>query len=173
MHDRPALRRRSQAMTPRQAMDFVRYHGLVLESAKGADPSLAERVAGQPINGSWWAHPKGDEIYELTKKMRESAILLVCTLARGRITYIHRRLWPAFVHMVKRFPPHALDQLLEVHLPSGRHKREDVPFPTWVPQNVVAHARLLSQKEATDEIHIWLDRYGILLPQKPVTSAGR
>lgn len=147
-------------MTPRQAIDFIRYHGLVLEAAKGLEPSLAERVAGQPIKGSWWGHPKGRQIYELTQKIRDSKAVLICTLAQGRITYIHRRLWPFFVCLSQRFPEHSLNRVREVHLSSGRHQRQDIPFPEWVPKEVSAKADTLSLKGAEKKIAIWLERYG-------------
>lgn len=146
-------------MTPRQVMDFIRYHGVVLEAAKGLEPSLAERVAGEPIWGSWWGHPKGHEIYELTEKVHDSEAVLICTLARGRITYVHRRLWPPFVRMAEKFPPHALDKVRWVHLPSGRHQRQDIPFPQWVPEPLLIASESLSALEATNEIGVWLDRY--------------
>src|SRR5438876_7163852 len=41
-------------MTPKQALSFVKTHGIVLESARGPVPNLAETIAGQPISGSWW-----------------------------------------------------------------------------------------------------------------------
>ena len=147
-------------MTPRQAMDFVRYHGVVLESAKGLEPSLAERVVGGEIRGGWWSHPRGNEIHELTTKIRNSAPVLVCTLARGRITYVHRRLWTFFIRLSRRFPPTALDMVREVHSDSGRHKRQDIPFPQWVPEHVRDAAKALSRQEATNEIRTWLERYG-------------
>ena len=131
-------------MTTRQAIDFIRYHGVVLEAAKGLEPSLAVRIAGGPIRGSWWCHPMVHEIFALTQKVRDSKAVLICTLARGKITYIHRRLWPAFVRMAKKFPSHALDEVQEVHLPSGRHHRDDIPFPDWVPEPVLNSAKRLS-----------------------------
>ena len=147
-------------MTPRQAMNFIRYHGVVLQSAKGLEPTLSVRIAGGPIRGSWWGHPQGHEIFAVIQKIHESRAVLVCTLANGKITYVHRRLWPAFVRMAKKFPAHALDKAVQVHLPSGRHQRQDVPFPEWVPQSVTDCARKLSVKDASDEIAIWLQRYG-------------
>jgi hypothetical protein len=39
-------------MTPKQMLDFIRYHGVVLEAAKGHEPSLAERVVGERVRGS-------------------------------------------------------------------------------------------------------------------------
>ena len=147
-------------MTPRQAVAFVRHHGVVLEAARGLEPSLAPRVAGGPISGSWWGHPLGHEIYALTLAMQDSSAILVCTLAHKRLTYIHRRLWPAFVRMAARFPPHCLDKVTEIHLPNGRHKRADIRFPEWVPDAVMAAAQLLCVADATDPIKTWLERYG-------------
>ena len=147
-------------MTLRQAMDFIRYHGVVLLSAKGLEPSLAGQIVGAPIRGSWWSHPQGHEIYALIQKIHKSKAVLICTLANSRITYIHRRLWPAFVCMAKAFPAHALDKAVQVHLPSGQHQRQDVPFPDWVPETVQGAARKLSIRDASAEIEVWLQRYG-------------
>jgi hypothetical protein len=35
-----------------EALDWVRANGIVLQSARGAVPNLAEHVAGEPIRGS-------------------------------------------------------------------------------------------------------------------------
>lgn len=78
----------------------------------------------------------------------------------GKITYVHRRLWPAFVRMAEKIPPQALDKSVQVHVPSGRHERRDVPFPEWVPDSLLRAADKLPAKDATAEIRVWLDRYG-------------
>ncbi len=141
-------------------MDFIRYHGVVLQSAKTFEPSLTVTIAGSPIRGSWWGHPKGHDIYAVLQKIEKSKALLTCTLANGKVTYIHRRLWPAFVRMADEFPAHALDKAVPVHLPSGRHQRQDVPFPDWVPDMVLAAAKNLLGRDANAEIEVWLQRYG-------------
>jgi len=148
-------------MTRRQAIGFIRYHGVVLQSAKGLEPSLVARIVGEPVRGSWWGHPLGQRIYALLQEIDESRVVLTCTLAAGRITYVHRRLWPAFVRVADRFPAGALDRVRQVHLPSGRHERQDVPFPDWVPGSVMAPARKLSLAAATSQVKHWLDRYAI------------
>lgn len=148
-------------MTPQSAMDFIRYHGVVLEAARGAEPSLAEKVTGKPIEGSWWGQVKGHEIYAITRKVRDSKAVLTCTLVRGEITYIHRRLWPYFVRMVNCFPLHSLDKVRDVHLPSGSHQRQDISFPDWVPVEINRQAKSISLSEARSVISVWLDRYGI------------
>jgi len=46
-------------VTPKNAIAFVQSHGLVLESARGSVPNMAEAVAGERIQGRWWSHPRG------------------------------------------------------------------------------------------------------------------
>jgi len=31
--------------------------GMLLASARGPIPNIAEMIAGEPIKGSWWGHP--------------------------------------------------------------------------------------------------------------------
>ena len=147
-------------MTPNQAIAFIRRHGVVLEAAKGLEPSLAAEVAGGPISGSWWGHERGHEIYALTQHIEASNAVLICLLARQRRTYIHRRLWPAFVRLADRFPANALDQVTEMHLPGGRHKRVDIAFPNWVPEAIGQQAASLSMSTALHQIQVWLQRHG-------------
>jgi hypothetical protein len=147
-------------MTPRRALAFIRQHGVVLQAAKGLELSFAAKVAGAPIKGSWWAHPKSHEIFDLLQKIHDSPAVLVCTLAGGRITYVHRRLWPAFIRLAGHFRRGALDQVREVHTSSGRHERRDVAFPDWAPKPVLAEARSLSVAKARAQIEVWLERYG-------------
>src|SRR5207249_7616917 len=82
-------------VTPKNAIAFVRSHGIVLESARGPVPILAEAVAGERIQGGWWGHPKGHDIFAATRAVRDSPDVLVCRLLGGKVTYIHHRLWPA------------------------------------------------------------------------------
>lgn len=157
---RRAGRRYRHKMTIRQAIAFIRLHGVILQSAKGLEPSLTARIVGGPVRGSWWSHPRSHEIFAAIQQVNASKAVLVCTLANGKITYIHRRLWPAFVRMAARFPAHALDRVREVHLPSGRHQRQDVDFPAWVPGPVLVSAKRLSVRDAVAQIDVWLQRYG-------------
>ena len=161
MHTLSQQRMRVDAMNTREAIAFIRSHGVVLESAQGAEPSLAAAIAGEPIVGGWWAHPKGHEIYELTQKVRESRAVLVCTLAKGRITFIHSRLLPAFVRLAGRFPATALDKVVEVHSASGRHVRKQVPLSSWVTGKLRRSANELSEVQALRHIALWASRYSI------------
>jgi hypothetical protein len=135
-------------MTPKQALTFVKTHGVVLESGRGSAANLAEAVAGGPIRGSWWGHRRGNEIFLCSRAVRESPDVLVCRLVGGKITYIHRRLWPALVRLAEEFNADRLATIQEVHTPSGKHKVTTIPFPDWVPQDVMRAARHLTREEA-------------------------
>lgn len=144
-------------MTSRQALAFIRKHGVVLEAAQGPVPSLAEVIAGEPVRGSWWSHPKSHEIFALTRSIRDSDDVLVCRLIKGKVTFVHRRLWPALVRVAGRFPSDHLSQVREVHTSSGRHVTKEVPFPDWVPSSVRAAARSLSEDAALAEFAAWIE----------------
>jgi hypothetical protein len=135
-------------MTPAQALAYVRRHGVVLEAAHGPLPNLAEAVAGAPIRGSWWGHAKGRAIFAAAQRVVESGQVLVCRLADGKVTYVHRRLWPALVRLSGRFRREQLARVWSEHTPSGAHRARREPFPRWVPPDVARGARRLSVAEA-------------------------
>lgn len=144
-------------MTAHQALAFIRNRGVVLEAAQGPGPSLAGVIAGEPVRGSWWSHPKGREIFAVTRAVRDSDAVLVCRLIRGKITLVHRRMWPALVRVAGRIPSDRLARVREVHTRSGRHVTTEVPFPDWVPSSVRAAARRLSEEAALAEFAAWVD----------------
>jgi hypothetical protein len=139
-------------MTPGEALAFVEKHGIVLQAARGPVPSLAEAVAGGPIRGSWWGHPRGQEIYLAAEAVVESGDVLVCKLVEGKVTYVHRRLWPALVKLASRLGRPGLARVWSEHTPSGAHKLRRVPFPGWVPPDVLEAAERLSAGEAEEQV---------------------
>ena len=143
-------------MNAEQALAFVRKHGVVLASAKGSAPRLSEAIAGEPIKGSWWAHPQGRRIFSILSSVTESDQVLVCRLIDRKITLVHRRLWPALVRLSKRFTPAQLAQVHEEHTRSGHHVSRSVPFPRWVPADVAARAKTISNDEALAVVGSWL-----------------
>ena len=142
----------------REAVAFVREHGVVLESGRGPVPSLAEAIVGAPIRGSWWSHPRSHLIFEVTRAVRDSERVLVCRLVQGKITFIHERVWPALVHLAPRFPKSSLARIREVHMASGRHVVRSLAFPRWVPPRVRSRASRLSDAEAVRALGPWLGR---------------
>jgi len=135
-------------LNSKEALAFVKRHGIVLQAARGPVPSVAEAIAGGPIRGSWWGHPKGRLIYSATQAIGESPEVLVCKLIDGKVTYVHRRLWPALVKLASRFEPEQLAQVRDEHTQSGAHVSKTKPFPTWVPDEILREAKALSVDEA-------------------------
>ncbi len=135
-------------MTPKEALAFVKRHGVVLQAARGPVPSLAEAIAGGPIRGSWWGHPKGHEIFRATKAVSDHPDVLVCKLVEGKVTFVHRRLWPALVKLAPRFRKAQLAKVWNEHTPTGAHRSRRQAFPAWVPREVRSEAEALSVTDA-------------------------
>ena len=141
-------------MNAKQALAWVEECGIAVESARAKVPSLVQLIVGGPVRGSWWAHPKGNEILRLSRSIRSSPDILVCRLVDGKITYVHRRLWPAIVRLAGRFSKERLAAVKEVHTPTGKHKLLMTPFPKWVPQEILQGARKLTEKEAASQLAV-------------------
>jgi hypothetical protein len=139
-------------MTPKDAIAFVQLHGIVLESAGGPVPNLAEAVAGERIRGSWWSHPKGRAIFAATRAVRDSPDVLVFRLLGGKVTYIHRRLWPAVVRLADKLGKDRLTAVGEEHTAAGALRVVGTPYPQWVPPEAKAIADLLSEEEAVSQL---------------------
>jgi hypothetical protein len=135
-------------MTPKQALAFVKRRGVVLQAARGAVPSLAEQLVGAPIRGSWWAHPKGHEIFAVLTVVSEHPDVLVCKLIDGKVTYVHRRLWPALVKLASHFKKAQLAKVWNEHTATGAHRSRQTPFPDWVPAETLQAAAALSLEDA-------------------------
>ena len=101
----------------------------MLQAARGPVPSLAEAVAGGPIRGSWWSHPKGREIFRAASVVCESPDVLVCKLIEGKVTYVHRRLWPALVRLAGGFPRARLAKVWNEHTATGAHRSRRLAVP--------------------------------------------
>lgn len=142
-------------MTAVEALAFIEQRGVVLVSARGPIPRLTEVIAGEPIKGSWWGHPKGRQIFVILEAVTESEDVLVCRLVNGKITLVHRRLWPALVRLAERFSPGQIAKVKQEHTTSGRHVNEEVPFPRWVPGAVAKQAKSLSEAEAIAALGEW------------------
>lgn len=143
-------------MSPKQGVAFVKRHGVVLQAARGPVPSLAEAIAGGPIRGSWWGHPKGHEIFAVAEAVCESDDVLVCKLVNGKVTYVHRRLWPALVKLASRFRKEQLAKVWNEHTRTGAHRSRTIVFPEWVPSEVLRDAERLSIADAERILSPWL-----------------
>jgi hypothetical protein len=72
----------------------------------------------------------------------------VCRLVGRKVTFVHRRLWPALVRLAPAFARGDLAAVREVHTRRGYHVLRRVPFPRWVPADVKGRAQGLSEAKA-------------------------
>ena len=134
-----------------EALRFVETHGIVLESAHGSVPTFADFVAGERLTG-WWAHPKGRAIFALTRAIRDSPDVLICRFIEGKVTYVHRRVWPALLKLSAELDQTTLGAIREEHLPGGKHRVVVTPFPEWVPGDVFAESKRLTRRDARAQL---------------------
>ena len=139
-------------MTGDEALRFIEQHGVVLEAARGPVPSLADAALGAERRGSWWGHPQGKAFFWLTRQVRTSKNILVCRLVDGKITYVHRRVWPALVRLAPTIEAARLAAIHEVHTALGAHRVQRTAFSKWVRPDVRAEAALLSEADALAQI---------------------
>jgi hypothetical protein len=129
-------------------MEALIEHGMLLESARGPLPNVAEMIAGEAIRGSWWAHPRSHAIFAEINALADSPDVVRTRLVNGKVTLVHRRVWPALVRLADRFPVARLAAIVEEHTATGAHRVTERPFPDWVPADVRRAAAKLSIDEA-------------------------
>jgi hypothetical protein len=60
-------------------------------------PSVTSIVAGEVVRGSWWGHAAGHAIFGVLEALHDE---VACPkLLGGKVTLVHRRLWPALAAM--------------------------------------------------------------------------
>lgn len=143
-------------MDARAALAFVKRQGVVLVAARGPVPRLTEAIIGEPISGSWWGHPLGHELYAVLDEVTSSADVLVCRLVGGKVTLVHRRLWPALIRCAERFDVARLARVDQRHTERGHHENVEVPFPQWVEAEVLDAASQLDEGEAVAALGEWV-----------------
>jgi hypothetical protein len=76
----------------------LQVHGLLLLQDATAR-SLVTLVAGDVVKGSWWAHPRGNEMFAIAEALEaitsKGQRIKIAKLVDGKVTFVHERLWPA------------------------------------------------------------------------------
>lgn len=60
-------------------------------------PNVATLVAGEPVRGSWWGHSRSHEIFAVDRRLASHPDVLSAKLITDKVTFVHRRLWPALL----------------------------------------------------------------------------
>jgi hypothetical protein len=129
-------------------LSWIREHGVVLQSARGPVPNVAQFIAGEPIRGSWWGHAAGKEIYAILTILDDSPDLVTTRLINHKVTLLHRRVWPSVVRAGDQLGAERLAVIHSEHTASGAHHSFEVEYPLWVPEATLREAALLSVDEA-------------------------
>jgi hypothetical protein len=77
----------------KQVLREIEKRGLLLVT----DPvllSVTGIVAGEPVSGSWWSHPRAHEMYAVLTSLEEEIGVLLVKLISKKETFVHRSLWP-------------------------------------------------------------------------------
>src|SRR5262245_52881217 len=80
----------------RRALAALERRGLLLVTDARL-PSLVALVAGAPVRGSWWSHPRGKAIFAAARALEDHRDVALVKLVSGKSTFVHRRLFPALL----------------------------------------------------------------------------
>ena len=75
-------------------------HGVLLVQDKIA-LDVVGILAGEKLSTSWWGHAAGQKIFACLERLDDDPDVLATRLAAGKITFVHRRLWPAFLAIAR------------------------------------------------------------------------
>lgn len=77
-------------------LDALANTGLLLNQDKRV-ANVVTLLTGEAVSGSWWSHPKGRLIFAVLSDLSEHPDVLFSKLLNGKVTLVHRKLWPAFL----------------------------------------------------------------------------
>jgi hypothetical protein len=68
-------------------------------------PNAIQVLTGQFPRGSWWSHPQANDIYAILQAVEAHPDVLMAKLLAGKVTLVHRALWPALLSVVTAREP--------------------------------------------------------------------
>lgn len=71
----------------------LRRDGFLLESDPKL-PSVCTLITGEALRGSWWSHPQAQTIFQVNERLEDHKDVLITKLLAGKVTWVHRKLWP-------------------------------------------------------------------------------
>ena len=85
---------RRDATNLAKVLSALEQNGLLMQADSNL-PSVVTLLVGKPVRGSWWGHPMGDAIHIVNTELKAHPDVIATYLVSGKITLIHRRIWPA------------------------------------------------------------------------------
>jgi hypothetical protein len=119
-------------------------------SERRVDQYRASRtlLLGKPSEAAGGDTLKAGRSFGQVRAVCESPEVLVCKVIDNKVTYVHRRVCPALIKLAPRFRKERLAKVWDEHTKTGAHRSRQVPFPNWVPADVMKEAETLSTSEA-------------------------
>jgi len=126
--------------------------GLLLESDPKL-PSVCTLIAGTPMKGSWWSHPMAQIIFQVNERLEDHKDVLITKLVAGKVTFIHRKLWPEIVSIGAAREPwqfsklsNSAQWLLKTIDARGSISTDELPLPPPGKTKIGDAARELEKK---------------------------
>jgi len=82
--------------TAQRVLEVLAERGLLLEQDKEL-PNVVTLLTGQSLRTSWWSHPRARLIFATLTELARHPDVLFTKLLYGKVTLLHRRLWPSFL----------------------------------------------------------------------------
>lgn len=106
-----------------------------------------EVLTGEFPKGSWWSHPAANQIYGVLQTVEQHPDVLLAKLLAGKVTLVHRALWPALRAVVTAREAWQLQDLSPgaTQCLAALDAGEDPPVSRTVSKEI--EARLLARAE--------------------------
>lgn len=72
---------------------LLKEYGVLLQQDKVL-PSVVGVIAGESLSTSWWRHRRARQIFRSLGALADHPDVLTTKLVAGKVTFVHRRLWP-------------------------------------------------------------------------------
>ena len=119
----------------RKCFDELKRFGLLLLSDPRL-PCITTFVVGKPIRSSWWGHAKGHDIFRVVCRIADHPDVAVTKLIGGKVTFVHRKLWPALLAIGTAREPWQMNglsrkarNLFQIVDREGEVRTDRLPFP--------------------------------------------
>jgi len=157
-------------MQPALILRTLERSGLLLQQDKTL-PSVVGLIAGGPLSSSWWSHPRAQEIFQTLEKLNDHPDVLPTRIVAGKVTYLHRRLWPAFLALATSRERWQLEGLTSAarrlfkEIETGRVTQASGKPAKDLQERLLVHAREVHTESGRHEVRlepwvVWLTQVG-------------
>jgi hypothetical protein len=138
--------------------------GLLLNQDKRLS-NVVTLLTGEAVGASWWSHPKGRLIFAVLSDLSEHPDVLFTKLLNGKVTLIHRKLWPAFLSIALANEPWQTrglssrgKRLLDLLNTASGPIKSSGPAVKELEVRLLAHARQVHTESGRHELMVepWL-----------------